>query len=877
MARDLAGALASAPPREVYREFIAANDARIRQPDLTNGRSIVASRALIHTALVAHWARREQEKLGYDRPFAVVALGGTGRAEVTPCSDLDFGLVFDDAIDPTNAFLVELLDQTITTRRFEQEYGFGFKPMPYNLDDPGGLNGKDLNSFLDLRTVHGTDALSVRFRERIRETYDPFEHFLHVRSFWVNAWEKAAGEAESLANFDIKNHALRLFLAGVWTLAGREFRHSHEIYANLAPADLAAYYYLLRIRCWVHSRKAGRCGPAAPGNHAEDLFHFDDFTSFGELLGPDSGEEQRHEFDNDVRAGLLAARRRVARFARIVISGEVTPGRRVAPGSPIVHRVGGLTHDPIPVDSLTREAANLARSRAALSLLLASQRYQVPIDPSELQGTFHEAGDWLEPVPELAALFYERRGSLAGSLAYLAQFEGALGRLFPGHDRFETSIDARVAVQRQWLRGALERKKFEELERLAQEGQALVAEAESSGRGAQQLADRLDSRVQTALLGTDHFAAVRLALKTKRLPLTPEDLALRADTSRPLHERLASGMSNIPLAEYFEPFRTRAEFSEETLRMTRFLITHRRAFKTLVDEGPTHEDKVAEFARICEDENTLRALFVFTCADRAEWESRESDPARWFLIDELYLKTLRCFRRGTDAVAQLRAAGFSPEQLEVLEDFGPDFFNGIYRPHAITFGSHLLRMVDEPETTPPKAQLLRSGASRLVGVAARDFRGLAACITGEFWHQHVNLQQAHLFSAMHYHLALDFLHLAPSTEPLPPALLRGIERAIHERRHIADADEERLPSLHRGRTSLQEWRNGLFLLRHETTQDTSGLVYTLAYKVFRHLGGDIFGLRARTTRHGAFMSIYLGLPPGTTLDRARTVVEERFL
>ena len=48
-------------------------------------------------------------------------------------------------------------------------------------------------------------------------------------------------------------------------------------------------------------------------------------------------------------------------------------------------------------------------------------------------------------------------------------------------------------------------------------------------------------------------------------------------------------------------------------------------------------------------------------------------------------------------------------------------------------------------------------------------------------------------------------------------------------------------------------------------QDTGGLVYALAYHVFRHLGANIFALDAQTTRHGAFASIYLGLPPG--LDR----------
>ena len=39
---------------------------------------------------------------------------------------------------------------------------------------------------------------------------------------------------------------------------------------------------------------------------------------------------------------------------------------------------------------------------------------------------------------------------------------------------------------------------------------------------------------------------------------------------------------------------------------------------------------------ICGDEQRLRALFVFTHADRAEWRSEHQEPALWFSIRELY-------------------------------------------------------------------------------------------------------------------------------------------------------------------------------------------------------------------------------------------------
>ncbi len=861
-------ALVRLAPRQVCEQLIAENDAAIRRPVLGDGRRIVDERAAIYSELVRHWAAREHGRHGCGKPFAVGAVGGTGRGEVTPRSDLDFVFLFDDALED-NRLLGELQRQVLHTDAFVDTYGFRFEPLPFNLDDVSDLAGAQLTSFLDLRPIYDPDGLTERFRERIRATYDPFEHFLHLRNAWSERWAKAAAEAERVDAFDIKHDALRVFLAGIWMLAGRQFQASHEVYAALEdPRDLAAYYVLLRVRCFVHVRRPPATRGAAAGEHLEDRLAIEDFRSFGEWLGPEASEAARFEFANEVRERLLAARRRVARFARSVFARELTPGRLVGPDSPLVYRIAGLAHTPPD-----RATTPLARSRAALGLLLAAQRYEVPIDPAELEGTFRDAGDWLMPTPELSALFYEQRGSLATSFDFLAQFDGALECLFPGYARFETSLDARVMEGRTTLRGVIARRKLATLEGLVQAGRDALRRAVVS-RNRADSGDTLDPRVEAALLGPDELAAVKLALTTKRLPLTDDDVRRRQDATLPLHERRASGFSEIPLAAYYEPYRERCEFSEETLRLARFLVAQRRAFKERAELGVNDDLQVEEFAALCGDERAARSLFVFTCVDRADWESREQEPARWFRIDELYTKTLRRFRPGADPTQHLRNAGFSPAELAILGNLGPDFFAGVYRPYAVTFGSHLLRLAEEPETAPPRAVLLRTGASRIVGVAARDFRGLAACITGELWQRGVDLEQAHLFSARHHGLAMDFFHLSRSPQAADSDLLREVEAAICERRHINGAAA--VPSLEQGDTSLQERRPGLYLLRHETAVDAGGLVYALAYHVFRQLGANIFALDARSTRHGAFVSVYLGLPPGMDLETAQEIVRRRF-
>ena len=82
----------------------------------------------------------------------------------------------------------------------------------------------------------------------------------------------------------------------------------------------------------------------------------------------------------------------------------------------------------------------------------------------------------------------------------------------------------------------------------------------------------------------------------------------------------------------------------------------------------------------------LRALFVFTCADRVKWESEAHDPTLWFNIRELFGKARLVFEPGSDPTEPLALAGYSPEELDVLKDFGRDFFEGVYRHYAIRFG-----------------------------------------------------------------------------------------------------------------------------------------------------------------------------------------------
>jgi hypothetical protein len=139
------------------------------------------------------------------------------------------------------------------------------------------------------------------------------------------------------------------------------------------------------------------------------------------------------------------------------------------------------------------------------------------------------------------------------------------------------------------------------------------------------------------------------------------------------------------------------------------------------------------------------------------------------------------------------------------------------------------------------------------------------------WQQGIELRQAHLFSANHHGLALDFFHLQTDGKPLPPDLTRLVGQAILNQLHIARSDEAGLPEI-RGKFTLSEIRPGECCLRFESEHDTPGTVYALCHRVFHRLHGDIHGLTAHSTRRGSLISIYLKLPPDLPLDDAIHIV-----
>jgi hypothetical protein len=494
----------------------------------------------------------------------------------------------------------------------------------------------------------------------------------------------------------------------------------------------------------------------------------------------------------------------------------------------------------------------------------------------------------------LSDIFYDKEGHLSTSFEFLANMDGVMDRLFPGYGCFESSLDERVLIEKTEQRGVWVREKLKALEGFLAAGAALAAEGRTAWDAREAHLSEIVA-IESEKLDGEYLAAVRLAIVCKRLPVTADDVVSAGNIKLKLHRRFASGFSRIPLDRYFAPFVGEGGFRVKAVRVAEFLIAHRRAFKERAEAGANDQNLVTEFVKRCGDEATLNALFVFTCADRLMGLSQESfdrgeddagldrekrvwregqwDGSLWFHTRELYVKALENFRPEIlpDPSRVLRAAGYGKPEEVILRDFGPALFGGLYLKYSRRFGFHLVALA-AGEVKEPKVVVVRDGGLTLLVVAGLDFPGLAACISGAIWKRGIKLRRAHLFCASTHGLAFDFFHLDTGGGTLPDDLEVGVVAAICEQLHTSSEDEAALPPL-KGKIALTMTSPGRCCLRYETDADGAGLIYALACKINRRLGGSIHSLVGYSRESAVFVVITHSLPKGMALEDAMAIVE----
>lgn len=223
---------------------------------------------------------------------------------------------------------------------------------------------------------------------------------------------------------------------------------------------------------------------------------------------------------------------------------------------------------------------------------------------------------------------------------------------------------------------------------------------------------------------------------------------------------------------------------------------------------------------------------------------------------------------------QLVNAGFTSDQLDLFEDLR-GVFNGAYAGLSHRFCYHLVELAENPSKG-ALVKLIFDGPSTIIGVAAKDYRGLATTITGALAERGIPMIQAHLFSAKRYGLALDFFHISLPDRLQGNELTKDLQSLIQKQMLFPESPGSPRP-LERGTFTLRLWdESGRYQLHMVTQNHSIGLIHAITSRIYLHLQGNIFGLTAYTGRDSAYITVCHTLPDHLSLGDAQAILEREF-
>ncbi len=218
---------------------------------------------------LAAWetVRTEHPEWHYDRglsepsaELSLMAIGGYGRGELCPYSDIDLAFVPSEEEHPVIDAVVKeafrlLVEVFIDGARLE--LGYAYRPVA----DIERLDNTGKAALLEGRLIAGSEKMPKRMRDELHEHWDPVEFLLEKA-----AERKAASRRLDLSLYAIEPHlkegtgALRDIQTALW-VAGAVLQTSEPLksleYHGIVTGDdcaqvTAAYDFFIKTRVWLH-------------------------------------------------------------------------------------------------------------------------------------------------------------------------------------------------------------------------------------------------------------------------------------------------------------------------------------------------------------------------------------------------------------------------------------------------------------------------------------------------------------------------------------------------------------------------------------------------------------------------------------------------
>ncbi|WP_163132474.1 bifunctional uridylyltransferase/uridylyl-removing protein GlnD [Agarivorans sp. Alg241-V36] len=252
-------------------------------------------------------------------------------------------------------------------------------------------------------------------------------------------------------------------------------------------------------------------------------------------------------------------------------------------------------------------------------------------------------------------------------------------------------------------------------------------------------------------------------------------------------------------------------FSKPSARTVAWLVKHHLLMSVTAQRRDIYDPEViTEFAKVVRDQRHLDMLLCLTVADICATNDDTWNSWKRTLLSELYNSTQKALRRGLEnpvdirgvirdkqkkAIQQLELKGYSEEQVRGLwQRFRADYFLR-HTPQQIAWHSdHLWGHSEDQPLVLVSRRATRGGTE--IFIHCQDIPHLFASVAAELDQKNLNIHDAQIMSSRDGFVLDTFVVLDHEGEPL--SLERGIllQQTLAEKLHVAapiDLKQRRVP------------------------------------------------------------------------------------
>jgi [protein-PII] uridylyltransferase len=787
-------------------------------------------------------------------PLVVVALGGYGRGELHPSSDIDLMVVYDGEMSPYVQQVTQELLYTLW------DLGLQLGHSLRSLDDCVAMAGTDFpsrTSMQEARFLAGERRLYARFRRVLRDNVfrQDFEQFLGTALAERDQRYRRYGASPYVGEPNVKESAggLRDVHTAMWLSSAkfgartlRELADKGLITRREQEATDEALTFLWRVRNELHFFSG----------HRNDVLTRDLQPRIAENLGYRDDDESLG-VERFMREHYLHARviHRVSR--RLIAHCQETLSRRgsaerrerqQALADGLVFLDGRLHLADRDPDGLRREPARLLR------VFWHLHRLGCELSPDlerTIEDSLHAVDDDFRRSPVVRDLFLDicrQWGRVALTLSEMHEL-GLLGRYLPEFEALTCLVQYDV-----YHKFSVDQHSLLAVEHL----EALAPGQSAESEGAAQVFSEVE-KPELLMLG----------------------MLLHDIGKAKGHGHVAKG---IPL---IRTLTTRLGLEPADAAVVEFLVAHHLTMSHVAQRRDIDDPKtITDFAATVEDPQRLRMLYLLTYADMRAVGPGVLTGWQAVILHELYARALAHLTGGkvprpsrAQVAQRLHALVTDELTLQAVKAHLAMTSDRYVASTSVQRMAEHMRLVQRLDQAPVATDLFHHpdlGSSDLV-VVTRDVPGLFSLIAGTLAAQGVNIISAQIHTREDG-IAIDTFQVNdPTGEALTSAARWG--RALDALRDVIAGDElvERLLDRRRqsGRRmqsaggppkiSIDNSLSDAYTVIEVKCPDRMGLLYLIT-RTLSALGLDIASARIATEIDQAFDSFYVYDTKGRKLE-----------